>query len=153
MPQDIEEIIERFTSSEAALRRIVEASGELESARVELEKAEKSLDRLDHHVAETASLVFSVANELKAIARDMRDTMIAVQSLKPELVHEKLDGLTVGVNDAVKKSGRAVEAAKTGFESTEGSLLELRKVANMNRILLVIVTLLTIGVGVVAAVH
>lgn len=155
-----EEIIGRFTRSEEALRGILDKGELLADARKGLHEAELSIAKLDHQIADASSALISVATEMKDIARDMRDTMISVQKLKPELVLKNLDD--------IKKDSEEAKGVQTRFtERTDKSLGaiidQVSEVANcvefvraslkVSHRLMWAVIALTVAFGVIASVH
>ncbi len=55
--------------------------------------AERSLESSQKALADTASGVYGLTNELKDIARDMKDAAIALRALNPEKINTRLDEL------------------------------------------------------------
>ena len=120
-----EEIIGRFTRSEEALRGILEKGELLDDARKGLHEAELSIAKLDHQIADASSALISVATEMKDVARDMRDTMISVQKLQPELILKNLDDINKGTEEAKGVQQKFAETTDKSFNVIDTQLSEL----------------------------
>ena len=154
-----EEIIGRFTRSEEALRGLLDKGQLLANARKDLHEAELSIAKLDHQIADASSALISVATEMKGIARDMRDTMISVQKLKPELILKNLDGIKKDTEEAKGVQRKFAEKSDKSFGVVDAQLSELVTlldgvVASMkiSHRLMWSLLVLTAAVGVIASV-
>ena len=155
-----EEIIGRFTRSEEVLRGVIDKGELLVAARKGLHEAELSIAKLDHQIADASSALISVATEMKNIARDMRDTMISVQKLKPELVIKYLDDLK---QDSEKSRGVQTRFTEKTDKSLGVIIDQVGEVANrvdsvstslkFSHRLMWAVVALTVAAGVASWVH
>ena len=96
--------------------------------------AESSLESSQKALADTASGVYGLTSEFKDIARDMKDTAIALRALNPEKIEARLTGLS----GDVEKLGPAVD--------------DLRGWQRRAQTLLLVLVALVVIVGIVSAV-
>ena len=155
-----EEIIGRFTRSEEALRGLLDKGQLLVDARKELHEAELSIAKLDHQIADASSALISVATEMKGIARDMRDTMISVQKLKPESILKNLDGIKKDTEEAkgvqqkfAEKTDKRLGVVNDQVNEVVARVESLSTSLKMSHRLMWALMVLTVAVGVIAAAH
>lgn len=155
-----EEIIGRFTRSEEALRGIIDKGQLLADARKDLHEAELSIAKIDHQIADASSALISVATEMKGIARDMRDTMISVQKLKPELILKNLDGIKKDTEEAkgvqrkfAERTDKRLGVINDQVNEVVSRVDSLSASLKMSHRLMWVLMVLTVAVGVIASVH
>lgn len=83
--------VERLEATVAAVESRLAATEKTVLAR--FEDAESSLDVSQKALADTASAVYGLTNELKDIARDLKDSAVALRALDPDRISRQLDDL------------------------------------------------------------
>jgi hypothetical protein len=124
--QQLDQIIERFSSSEKALRTLMEAAEKLSTARGELDAARGDLaesqakssaqldavrrnlvEKFDHaesSLSDVSSGVFGLTVELKDSARDLKDMAVAWRAIGPDKLESALKGLDSRIDSSLKET-------------------------------------------------
>jgi hypothetical protein len=144
--QQLDQIIERFSSSERALRSLLEVAERLDVERRDLAgaKAELTLsreesiatleevrrnlverfDRAESSLGDVSSGVYGLTLELKDSARDLRDLAISWRAIGPEKVTQVISDLAQEVADGVSTFVSENDASKREiFEKIDKDLL------------------------------
>ena len=144
--QQLDQIIERFSSSERALRSLLEVAERLDVERRDLAgaKAELTLsreesiatleevrrnlverfDRAESSLGDVSSGVYGLTLELKDSARDLRDLAISWRAIGPEKVTQVISDLAQEVSDGVSRFVSENDASKREiFEKIDKDLL------------------------------
>lgn len=144
--QQLDQIIERFSSSERALRSLLEVAERLDVERRDLAgaKAELTLsreesiatleevrrnlverfDRAESSLGDVSSGVYGLTLELKDSARDLRDLAISWRAIGPEKVTQVISDLAQEVSDGISTFVSENDASKREiFEKIDKDLL------------------------------
>lgn len=142
----LDQIIERFSSSERALRSLLEVAESLDVERQDLAGARAELtlsreesiatleevrrnlvekfDRAESSLGDVSSGVYGLTLELKDSARDLRDLAISWRAIGPEKVTQVISDLAQEVSDGVSTFVSENDASKREiFEKIDKDLL------------------------------
>jgi hypothetical protein len=144
--EQLDQIIERFSSSERALRSLLEVAERLDVERQDLAGARAELtlsreesiatleevrrnlverfDRAESSLGDVSSGVYGLTLELKDSARDLRDLAISWRAIGPEKVTQVISDLAQEVSDGVSRFVSENDASKREiFEKIDKDLL------------------------------
>ena len=144
--EQLDQIIERFSSSERALRSLLEVAESLDVERQDLAGARAELtlsreesiatleevrrnlverfDRAESSLGDVSSGVYGLTLELKDSARDLRDLAISWRAIGPEKVTQVISDLAQEVSDGVSTFVSENDASKREiFEKIDKDLL------------------------------
>ena len=124
--KQLDQIIERFSSSEKALRTLMEASEKLSTARNQLDAARGDLaesqakssaqldavrrslvEKFDHaesSMSDVSSGVYGLTVDLKDSARDLKDMAVAWRAFGPDKLEVALKDLDIRIESSLKET-------------------------------------------------
>jgi chromosome segregation ATPase len=99
-----EQALGRLEATIAAVERRLEETDKTGLERIGV--AERSLEASQKALADVASGIYALTSELKDIARDLKDSAIALRSLDPERIDTRLAALATAAQDAAEQRAR-----------------------------------------------
>ena len=135
---DLNEALHQFHGAEEALRSILESADQLRTAGDELAEARsqlgetvaESVQRLDNaekSVADTASAIFRLADELKDSARNLGDTAQALIRIGPERLFEDIAAIKSKQEDLAAHIAALTEAHQNASAERQSIRETLRR--------------------------